>query len=48
MGTTAVFAMFAAVLLLISLKVLFLGEETQGCTLEDISGTHDHPAPAPG
>jgi putative MFS transporter len=48
LGTTAVFAMFAAVLLLISLNVLFLGEETRGRTLEDISGTHDHTAPAPG
>jgi MFS transporter, putative metabolite:H+ symporter len=48
LGTTAVFAMFAAVLLLISLNVLFLGEETRGRTLEDISGAHDHPAPAPG
>ncbi len=48
LGTTAVFAMFAAVLLLISLNVLFLGEETQGRTLEDISGTHDHTVPATG
>ena len=48
LGTTAVFAMFAAVLLLISLNVLFLGEETRGRTLEDISGTHDHTVPATG
>jgi hypothetical protein len=48
LGTTAVFAMFAAVLLLISLNVLFLGEETRGRTLEDISGTHETTAPAPG
>jgi putative MFS transporter len=48
LGTTAVFAMFAAVLLLISLNVLFFGEETRGRTLEDISGTHDHTALAPG
>ena len=39
LGTTGVFAMFAAVLLLISLNVLFFGEETRGRTLEDISGT---------
>ncbi len=48
LGTTAVFAMFAAVLLLISLNVLFLGEETRGRTFENISGTHDHTVPATG
>jgi hypothetical protein len=40
--------MFAAVLLQISLNVRFLGEETRGRTFKDISGTHDHTAPAPG
>jgi len=40
--------MFAAVLLLISLNVRFLGEETRGRTLEDTSGTHYHTAPPQG
>jgi len=46
-GVTAVFAMFAAVLLFIALDVLFLGEETRGRSLEEISGVEDRPASAP-
>jgi MFS transporter, putative metabolite:H+ symporter len=37
LGPTAVFIMFAAVLLVIALDVLLLGEETRGRTLEEIS-----------
>jgi len=36
-GFTRVFVMFAAVLAAGSLSVAFLGEETRGRTLEDIS-----------
>ena len=34
---TAVFGMFAAVLLVIALNVLFFGEEIRGCALDEIS-----------
>lgn len=37
LGATSVFIMFAAVLLVIALDVLLLGEETRGRTLEEIS-----------
>ncbi len=38
LGPGAVFTVFAAVLLIIALDVLLLGEETRGRTLEEISG----------
>ena len=37
-GYGAVFVVFAAVLLVIALDVLLLGEETMGRTLDEISG----------
>lgn len=43
LGAGGVFGMFAAVLLVIALDVLFLGEETKGLTLEEISGAQTHP-----
>ena len=43
-GPTAVFVMFAAVLLVIALDVLFLGEETKGRALEEISEAPERPA----
>lgn len=42
-GASSVFVMFAAVLLVIALDVLFLGEETKGRTLEEISEPTDRP-----
>ncbi len=41
-GASSVFVMFAAVLLVIALDVLFLGEETKGRAIEEIS-TPDQP-----
>lgn len=40
-GASSVFVMFAAVLLVIALDVLFLGEETKGRALEEISESPD-------